>query len=59
LLPFAYDYPTTDSAVGENSWRGAIVSALKAGQLPQGGQLQSVYETPIGGEFIAPKNLVP
>jgi hypothetical protein len=59
LLLFAYDYPSTDRAVGENSWRGAIVAALKAGQLPQEGHLHSVYETPIGGEFIVPENLVP
>jgi hypothetical protein len=59
LLPFAYDYPSTDRAVGENSWRGAIVAALKAGRLPSSGYFHSIYATPIGGEFVVPESLMP
>jgi hypothetical protein len=59
LLPFAYDYPSTDRAIGENLWRGAIVAALKAGRLPPSGYFHSIYATPIGGEFVVPESLVP
>lgn len=59
LLQFNYDYPTSNDAFDENPWRGAIVSALKAGRLPSGGYMHSEYITPIGGGFVVPESLVP
>jgi len=59
LLPFAYDYPSADRAVGENTARAAIVDALKAGRLPQPVHFKPVYFNTIGARLIVPSSLVP
>ena len=59
LLPFAYDYPSTDEAAGENSWQAAIVAALKAGRLPQPVHQNPVFKNSIGARLVLPASLVP
>jgi hypothetical protein len=59
LLPFAYDYPSTDFSAGENPARAAIVAALKAGRLPAPAHLNPLYRNSIGARLVVPAGLAP
>jgi hypothetical protein len=59
LLPFSYDYPSTDWAARENPTFLAIVTALKAGKLPLPVHFQPIYYNKIGATLVVPAGLVP
>jgi len=59
LLTFSYDYASYMSAAGENPARAAIVTALKAGRLPQPVHFNPKYINNIGAHLVVPASLAP
>jgi hypothetical protein len=56
LLPFEYNFPSNNLAVGENPARIAIVETLMVGKLPQAVHFNPTYYNTVGADLVVPSS---